>query len=67
MEIIAEIGWNHMGDMTLAEEMIIQAKKWSNYSKISVLEPKTLKRSWDEDGRREIYEKAVLDEKKLNS
>ena len=27
MEIIAEIGWNHMGDMTLAEEMIIQAKK----------------------------------------
>ena len=27
--------------------------------------PKTLKKGpWDEDGRREIYEKAVLDEKK---
>ena len=24
--IIAEIGWNHMGNMTLAEEMIISAK-----------------------------------------
>ena len=26
-EIIAEIGWNHMGDMKLAEEMISEAAK----------------------------------------
>ena len=25
-EIIAEIGWNHMGDMDLAKEMILAAK-----------------------------------------
>ena len=26
-KIIAEIGWNHMGDIKLAKEMILQAKK----------------------------------------
>ena len=25
--IIAEIGWNHMGNMKLAKKMIIEAKK----------------------------------------
>ena len=24
-EIIAEIGWNHMGDMALAKQMIVEA------------------------------------------
>ena len=67
MEIIAEIGWNHMGDMTLAEEMIIQAKKsGATTVKFQYWNPETLKKgSWDEDGRRQIYEKAVLDEKKI--
>ena len=27
INLIAEIGWNHMGDMDLAEKMIIAAKK----------------------------------------
>ena len=27
IEIIAEIGWNHMGNMVLAKKMILQAKK----------------------------------------
>ena len=26
-ELIAEIGWNHMGDMKLAEKMISEASK----------------------------------------
>ena len=26
INLIAEIGWNHMGDMELAEKMIISAK-----------------------------------------
>ena len=26
-ELIAEIGWNHMGDMKLAEEMIAEASR----------------------------------------
>ena len=26
-ELIAEIGWNHMGDMKLAEKMIAEAVK----------------------------------------
>ena len=26
-EIIAEIGWNHMGDVKLAKKMILEAKK----------------------------------------
>ena len=26
INLIAEIGWNHMGDMDLAEKMIISAK-----------------------------------------
>ena len=27
IKIIAEIGWNHMGNMTLAKKMIFEAKK----------------------------------------
>ena len=27
INLIAEIGWNHMGDMELAEKMIVAAKK----------------------------------------
>ena len=27
MKIIAEIGWNHMGDMDLAKKMIVAAKE----------------------------------------
>ena len=27
MKIIAEIGWNHMGDMNLAKKMIASASK----------------------------------------
>ena len=63
-EIIAEIGWNHMGDMDLAEKMIQKAaESGANYAKFQTWKVSRLKSgSWDEDGRREIYEKAELSE-----
>ena len=62
IEIIAEIGWNHMGDMTLASEMIHAAAiSGATTAKFQFWDPKYLKQgSWDEDGRRQIYDKAAL-------
>ena len=34
-KIIAEIGWNFMGDMALAEKMIVSAKVSGVFDKIS--------------------------------
>ena len=61
-KIIAEIGWNHMGNMELAEKMISEAKKsGADYAKFQTWSVQNLKSgSWDNDGRREIYEKAQL-------
>ena len=66
MFIIAEIGWNHMGDMSLAKEMIMAAKKnGADYCKFQTWSVKHLKNgSWDHDGRREIYKKAELTQDK---
>lgn len=68
LKIIAEIGWNFMGDMKLAEEMIIQAKaSGANVAKFQYWNPSRLKAGpWDTDGRREIYENAKLDKEKIN-
>lgn len=68
MKFIAEIGWNFVGDMKLAENMIFSAKKsGADYAKFQVWNPQYLKDGpWDEDGRREIYEKAYLNEERLN-
>jgi len=62
IKIIAEIGWNHMGEMNMAEQMIISAAengadicKFQTWS-----ENNLIKGVWDEDGRREIYKKAQL-------
>ena len=65
--IIAEIGWNHMGDNELAESMITAAKNsGSNIIKFQYWDPKYLKKGpWDTDGRREIYDKAALDKDKI--
>ncbi len=62
MKIIAEIGWNHMGEISLAEEMILAAiGAGANVVKFQYWDPKYLKKgAWDEDGRREIYNKAAL-------
>lgn len=68
MKIIAEIGWNHMGDMGLAEDMIISAgDSGASIVKFQYWDPKLLKNGpWDHDGRREIYNKAFLDAEKIN-
>ena len=64
MKIIAEIGWNHMGDMSLAKKMIDSASKnGADICKFQTWSEKNLKSgAWDKDGRREIYKKAQLSE-----
>lgn len=63
-KIIAEIGWNFLGDLNLAKRMIQEAKKsGADYAKFQTWKVKNLKPGpWDSDGRREIYEKAELSE-----
>tara|TARA_Y100000590_G_scaffold211779_2_gene239981 strand:- start:4223 stop:5032 length:810 start_codon:yes stop_codon:yes gene_type:complete len=63
-ELIAEIGWNHMGDMVLAKEMIKAASEaGADYAKFQTWSVSRLKAGpWDNDGRREIYIKAELKE-----
>ena len=60
--LIAEIGWNQFGDINLAKKMIKSAyESGANYAKFQTWSVKRLKKgSWDEDGRREIYNKAEL-------
>jgi sialic acid synthase SpsE len=61
-KLIAEIGWNHMGNMKLAKEMISSAKdSGADFAKFQTFDIKRLKSGpWDTDGRIEIYEKAQL-------
>ena len=62
IKLIAEIGWNHMGNIKLAEKMIVEASKsGADYAKFQTWRVKNLKNGpWDKDGRRQIYEKAEL-------
>ena len=62
IEIVAEIGWNHMGNINLAERMIKMASlSGAHYAKFQTWQVKNLKNGpWDNDGRRQIYEKAEL-------
>lgn len=62
VKVIAEIGWNHGGDMELAKKMILAAKEsGATYAKFQSWSVERLKPGvWDKDGRREIYEKAEL-------
>lgn len=62
IKIIAEIGWNHMGNIGLAEKMIKAAKNaGADYAKFQTWQVKNLKSGpWDIDGRREIYQKAEI-------
>ena len=61
-KIIAEIGWNHQGDISLAKEMIVAASEnGADFVKFQTWFEKDLKPGeWDNDGRREIYKKAQL-------
>jgi len=62
IKIIAEIGWNHMGDMNLAKKMIISAaSNGADICKFQTWNEKNLKSGqWDTDGRRDVYKKAQL-------
>ena len=68
-KIIAEIGWNHMGDLKLAKKMMLSAKKnGADLVKTQIFDPKTLKPGpWDHGGRREIYNKAMLTPEKYGN
>ena len=62
MDLIAEIGWNHMGDMDLLTRMVHAAKDaGATHAKFQAWHESRLKPGpWDEDGRRDIYKKAEL-------
>lgn len=62
--LIAEIGWNHLGNMDLAKQMIdAAANSGADYAKFQTWSVKGLKPGpWDTDGRKELYEKAELTE-----
>ena len=66
MKLIAEIGWNHIGNMDLAKKLIIAAaESGAEYCKFQTWSEKKLcAGSWDNDGRREIYKKAELTKEK---
>lgn len=61
-KLIAEVGWNHMGDMDLAATMIqAAAESGADYVKFQTWSENRLKPGpWDSDGRRDIYKKAQL-------
>ena len=61
-KIISEIGWNHMGDMERAKDMISASKEnGANLVKFQTWSVDRLKPGpWDKDGRLEIYKKAEL-------
>ena len=59
IKLIAEIGWNHMGSITLAEKMIKAAKNsGADYAKFQTWRVKNLKPGpWDKDGRDKFMKK----------
>jgi N,N'-diacetyllegionaminate synthase len=63
-KIIAEIGWNHCGDMRLARQMIDAASaSGADIVKFQTWCAKDLKPGpWDQDGRRDLYHRAELSE-----
>jgi len=66
IELIAEIGWNHMGNMEVATKMIESAAKaGADYAKFQTWKVDRLTPGpWDHDGRRQIYEQAELTEER---
>ena len=65
--IVAEIGWNFLGKINLAKKMILAAKRnGADAVKFQIWDPKNLKRGpWDNDGRKELYQKSFLDKKRF--
>jgi N,N'-diacetyllegionaminate synthase len=65
IKLIAEIGWNHMGNINLAKKMIkAAANSGADICKFQTWRVENLKPGpWDKDGRRKIYNKAQLKKK----
>jgi len=61
-KVISEIGWNHLGDIELAKEMISASfENGADFVKFQTWSVDRLKSGpWDNDGRSEIYKKAEL-------
>lgn len=68
MFYVAEIGWNFIGDLNLAKEMIsAAAKSGATHVKFQLWSETNLsKGAWDNDGRREIYKKAQLTDESVS-
>lgn len=69
MRLIAEIGWNHLGDMSLLQKMIAAAKEsGATHAKLQIWKESRLKKGpWDSDGRRQLYRSAELSEDQLRT
>lgn len=65
-KLIAELGWNHMGDISIAKKMVFAAKEsGADYAKFQTWKvDRLIDGPWDNDGRREIYNKAELTREK---
>ena len=63
-KLIAEIGWNFLGDLNLAKEMILAAKEsGADFAKFQTWSTKDLiKGPWHKDNRINLYKKAELSE-----
>ena len=68
-KVIAEIGWNFMGDLALAKQMISSARSaGADIAKFQYWNPAKLKPGpWDTDGRIDIYRAAALDAEKIET
>lgn len=66
IKLVAELGWNWLGDISLAKEMVSAAKEsGADYAKFQTWKvDRLINGPWDTDGRREIYEKAELTQEK---
>ena len=66
VKLIAELGWNWIGDVSLAKEMVSAAKEsGADYAKFQTWKvDRLIDGPWDTDGRREIYNKAELTREK---
>ena len=55
-QLIAEIGWNHMGNLKIAKQMIKSARdSGASYVKTQIFDTRYLNPGpWDKDGRRKI-------------
>ena len=63
--LVAEIGWNFLGNLNIAKKMISSAKRaGADVVKFQIWNPKFLKKGpWDEDGRRKFMKKLFRSKK----